>query len=318
MFSSDEPLNLDAAGTITDLSPLFGGKLTVHMKRLDLIHPVLGGNKFYKLKYIIKKIQEEGQTGFITFGGAYSNHIAASALTAKLAGLKSTGIIRGEKYDQLNPTLSFAEKCGMKLVYISRSDYKQRYSEKYQDIISKEFDNLPVIPEGGSNILGVKGASEILNNNDFNYDYYSVPAGSGGTAAGLAISLPAGKKLIVYQVLKAKDIITEKIESFCSEMNLQPVENYEINTGYHFGGFGKFSSELIEFIISFEQQTGVLVDPVYNGKMLFGLFDQIKSGYFPESSKILVINTGGGQGWSGFLQKEAKNCLLNINALLLN
>lgn len=268
-------------------------KLTV--KREDLLHPHISGNKFRKLKYNILRAQEEKKESLLTFGGAFSNHIAATAAAGKEYGFKTIGIIRGEELVNKigdNPTLSFAKSCGMVLKFVTRDEYRLKAEPQFIESLKVEFGDFYLVPEGGTNALAVKGCEEILTPQDEQFTHIACAVGTGGTISGLLNSATREQKVIGFPALKGEGLLDD-ICKFAAQDNL------ELVTDYHFGGYGKVTEELIAFINDFFSKTGIPLDPVYTGKMFFGVIDLIYKGYFPENSNILLIHTGGLQGIEG-------------------
>lgn len=267
------------------------------MKRDDLIHPAIMGNKWRKLKYNLEEAKRNKAETLITFGGAYSNHIAATAAAAKEFGFKSIGIIRGDELNSdSNLTLSEASKNGMKLIFESRIAFrniKNDFSE-----LQKKYPNSYLLPEGGTNELAIKGASEIIGEIDQEYDYLLVPIGTGGTMAGLLQSIGENKILIGVSSLKGSFIHKEFKELI--KNNGIGKTNYTIFDQYHFGGYGKVTDPLISFINEFKASQGIPLDPIYTGKMMFAVTEMMKNDFFPDNSKIIALHTGGLQGIAGF------------------
>lgn len=274
-----------------------------------LIHPTISGNKYRKLKYNLIEAQKLNKSTLLTFGGAYSNHIAAVAAAGKEFGFSTIGIIRGEELtDKIdaNPTLRFAQDCGMRFQFISREAYRDKTSASFIEQLKEEFGDFYLIPEGGTNALAVKGCEEILNEADFEFDYVCCSVGTGGTISGLINSSQPHQKILGFPALKG-DFLREEIAKFASRNNWDLVNNY------HFGGYAKINPELISFINAFKAKYKVPLDPVYTGKMLFGIFDMMKNGYFPKGSKILAIHTGGLQGIEGMNLKLKQKQLPQIS-----
>lgn len=285
--------------------PLQGkGDIQLYLKREDLIHPYISGNKFRKLKYNIRDAKLTEKQTILTFGGAYSNHIAATAYACKENGLDSIGIIRGEELEDKirgNPTLSFAQSCGMRFLFVTREAYRKKSNPIFLKKLKDQFGDFYLIPEGGTNELAVKGCEEILNSEDAIYNYICTCVGTGGTISGIINAAKRHQKILGFPALKG-DFLKQDIRKFAKK------ENWELLTDYHFGGYGKINTELITFINKFKSDYGIPLDPIYTGKMMVGIFDLIKSGYFPENAKILVIHTGGLQGIAGMnLKLERKN-----------
>ncbi len=263
--------------------------------REDLNHPFVSGNKWWKLKYNLEEAQKLGHDTLLTFGGAFSNHIYATAAAAKDVGLKSIGIIRGEKNLPLNPTLEFAESCGMQLHFVSREDYRKKTESHFVDQLKNRFGNFYLIPEGGTNALAIKGCAEFAKEKIRPIDctHVCLPVGTGGTMAGLISGLEGKPKVVGFSVLKGGSFLKDEIESL---LGSSTHHNWEIQSDYHFGGYAKQTPELIDFIGKMKQEHNLALDQVYTGKMMFGIFDLIKMGSFNRGSIVLVIHTGGLQG----------------------
>jgi len=267
------------------------------VKRLDLIHPLISGNKFFKLKYNIQAAKLAGYNKLLTFGGAFSNHIHAAAEAARQEGLSIVGVIRGEETLPLNPTLHRAKECGMELYYLSRSIYRDKASPGFIANLRDKFGEFYLIPEGGTNTLAIKGTQEILQENDFDADIISCSIGTGGTMTGIIASAKKHQKVWGFSSLKGA-FIHEELSSLISKESIAPKCQYEIFTDYHFGGYGKHKPELLSFIKEFYHTNHIPLDPVYTGKMMYGVFHRLN--HIPEGSKILCIHTGGLQGIEGF------------------
>ncbi|GEP49368.1 1-aminocyclopropane-1-carboxylate deaminase [Flavobacterium noncentrifugens] len=269
--------------------------VALFIKREDLIHPFISGNKYRKLKYNLLRAKSEKKKKLLTFGGAFSNHIAAVAFAGKEQGLETIGIIRGEELAEKasqNPTLQFAKDCGMQLEFVSRADYRLKSETGFLDKLSAQFGDFYLIPEGGTNAFAIRGCEEILTQKDAEFDFICCAVGTGGTISGLISSAKPHQKVLGFPALKA-DFLQEEICKFA------PDGNWELVKGYEFGGYGKISEELILFINDFKARTNVPLDPVYTGKMAFGVIDLIQKGYFSKGSQILMIHTGGLQGIPG-------------------
>lgn len=259
------------------------------IKLEDLNHPTISGNKWWKLKYNLEEAVQLGHHTLLTFGGAYSNHIYATAAAAQELGLKSIGIIRGEETLPLNPTLSFAKSIGMHLHYVSREKYRTKTEESFVTNLHDLFGDFFLIPEGGTNELAVKGVTEFAKTLGDDFDYLCCAVGTGGTLAGLINGTSPSKKIIGFPVLKDGEFLKEEIE----RLLLKPHTNWKLNTNYHFGGYAKKPQELIEFMKSFELKHGIKLDPVYTGKMVYGILHLIILRYFLKGTCILVLHSGG-------------------------
>lgn len=267
------------------------------LKRLDLIHPHISGNKFYKLKYNLQHAKQLGQDTLITFGGAFSNHIAATAYAAHYFGFNSIGIIRGEELadQRLNHTLATASQFGMQLEFINRQDYRNKEQPDFLAELQSRFPNAYIIPEGGTNSLAIQGCKEILSEQDRqNYDVICCAVGTGGTITGLIESSHFNQNILGFSALKG-DFLTHDVA------HLTAKNNWKIIDEYCCGGYAKTSAQLIEFIQFFEKQYQIPLEPIYTGKMLFGIFDLIEKAYFPPHTRILAIHSGGLQGRQNLL-----------------
>ncbi|MDR7212498.1 pyridoxal-phosphate dependent enzyme [Flavobacterium piscis] len=273
----------------------FSNNISLTIKREDLIHPFVSGNKFRKLKYNLIQAKAENQTTLLTFGGAFSNHIAAVAFAGNEQGFKTIGIIRGEELldkTEENPTLRFAQENGMKFEFVSREEYRIKNDFSFLEKLKQKFGDFYLVPEGGTNELAVKGCEEILTKEDAVFNYVCCAVGTGGTISGLINSALPNQKILGFPALKG-DFLTDEIRIFAQK------DNWNLISDYHFGGYGKINLELIEFINTFFEENKVPLDPIYTGKMVFGVIDLIRKNYFPEHSKILLIHTGGLQGIEG-------------------
>jgi len=272
------------------------------IKRLDQVHPKASGNKFYKLKYNLQEARNQGKSTLLTFGGAYSNHIYATAAAAEYVGFKSIGIIRGEETLPLNPTLEAAESHGMDLQYVSRSAYRNKKEKGFIENLKKEFGDFYLIPEGGTNAFAVSGTAEILTTADSRYSHICTSIGTGGTFSGLASSIRQDQELIGFSSLKGK-FIHDEIHSLLRQFQIHPKGKIKILNQYHFGGYGKYNDDLVDFIRWFYKKFQIPLDPIYTGKMVYGVLDQIKTKLIPSGAKILLLHTGGIQGLAGFNQR---------------
>jgi len=266
---------------------------TVDVLRLDLLHPAVSGNKWFKLKEYIKAAKAEGKTALLTFGGAYSNHIVATAAAAQLTGMKSVGVIRGEETKVPSHTLLAAKNHGMQLCFVSREAYRGK-AVPTEVFLKHNRNDICTIPEGGYGALGVQGASSILYQNETNfYTHILCAVGTGTTLAGLIKAASPQQKIIGIPVLKNAFSLQQEIQ------NLLPREKhdaFELLWDYHFGGYAKYTADLLNFMNEFYGQTKIPTDFVYTGKAFFAAFDLMKKNYFPPGSRLLLIHTGGLQG----------------------
>lgn len=276
------------------------------IKRDDLVHPLISGNKWYKLKYNLQAASDKNYNTLLTFGGAYSNHVYATAAAGKLFGFNTIGMIRGEEHLPLNPTLSFARSQGMKLFYVNRSDYRDKYGEEFIKSLKSKFGRFYLIPEGGTNKLAVKGASEIVSNLNDRFDHYCCACGTGGTIAGIISGLKTGGSVLGFSVLKGSGFLVDEVNKLINDKETSNPVEWKINLDYHFGGYAKINKQLVEFIDRFQNVNQILIEPVYTGKMLFGIYDLVAKDFFKEGTSILAIHTGGLQGLDGMRDKIRK------------
>ena len=247
--------------------------VTLTMKREDLLFPMLSGNKFRKLKYNLERAREMGYQTLLTFGGAYSNHLHATAAAGRHFNFRTIGLVRGEELRgmPLNQTLAYARDNGMQLVFISREMYRKKSEPSFLDSLQEQYGPVFILPEGG---------------------HVCCPVGTGGTLAGLARSAFPGQQVLGYPAIRATGLEAEL-------SNWIPGDHWQLVNDFHFGGYGKVTRDLIEFINGFRGATGVALDPVYTGKMIFGILEGVRRNDYPDGSRILAIHTGGLQGNAG-------------------
>lgn len=267
--------------------------------RLDLIHNEISGNKWFKLKYNLEQAKKVNKSTIITFGGAFSNHIAATAVACKLAELKSIGIIRGEELSASNPTLSFAKQNDMELLFVSRDEYSQKNDGAYVSRLRYMYPDAFIIPEGGDNFLGQKGCEEILTEETNSYHSIFCAYGTGTTYRGISKSLQPHQELKVINVLNFE---ASAIEPQTSILN-----------SYHFGGYAKHKPELLEFKTWFERTYQIELDYVYTAKLFFAAFDLMKQEKLDKQKQILIIHCGGLQGNKGYEQRYNLNPKRQVN-----
>lgn len=289
----------------------FSSSCSLYIKREDLIHPIVSGNKYRKLKYNLLQAKAEFKTTLLTFGGAFSNHIAAVAYAAKQNGFESIGVIRGDELEHKineNQTLEFAKNCGMKFEFVSREAYRMKEEYSFIENLKQKFGDFYLLPEGGTNNLAVKGCGEILSSVDEKFDYICCAVGTGGTISGIINCSKSSQQVLGFPALKG-DFLRKDIRKFVTK------SNWELICDYHFGGYAKVDSDLIQFMNTFYKETKIQLDPIYTGKMLFGVMDLIQKNYFTRDSKILVVHTGGIQGIQGMniKLKNKKLPLINYN-----
>ena len=278
-------------------------KISLFIKREDLNHPHMSGNKWHKLKYNLQNAINEDKGTLLTFGGAYSNHIYAVAAAGKIFNLRTIGIIRGEEHLPLNPTLSFAVENGMQIYYIDRKSYRKKESSEIINQLQEKFGDYYLLPEGGTNELAVKGCSEIISKIDIDFDYICCPCGTGGTLAGLISGLNGNKFALGFAVLKGASFLKDNVNSLLKNFNESSFLNWHVNLDYHFGGYARTNSILLDFVNRFTSITKILVEPIYTGKMLFGIYDLAEKGCFEEGSQIIAVHTGGLQGLKGLTSR---------------
>lgn len=266
--------------------------IELYIKREDVLHDEISGNKFRKLKYNLEEAKRQGKSRLLTFGGAYSNHIAAVAAAGRDYGFETIGVIRGDelalKYQE-NPTLKKAMQDGMQFYFATRTQYRDKMNVVFLEKLQQQFGDFYVIPEGGTNQLAVKGCEEILTEEDEVFDFICCAVGTGGTISGIINSLQTHQKALGFPALKG-DFLFDDIQPYVKN------QQWDLILDYHFGGYAKVSDELRLFIKEFNQKYLITLEPIYTGKMAFGVLDLISKGKFPEKSKILIIHTGGLQG----------------------
>lgn len=268
----------------------------LYIKRDDLIHPTVSGNKWRKLKYNLLEAQATGKDAILTFGGAYSNHLYATAAAGNALGLKTIGIVRGlELEGRENATLQFCLDQGMQLHYVTREEYRQRHSEAYLKQVVGRFGHAYLIPEGGTTAFALKGVAEMVDEIVTQLgkipDFISTAAGTGGTAAGI---MSAGANALAFSALKGGDFLKEDIYRLIKECKAPG--NLTLLTDYHFGGYAKWNHELLVFMHNFRAEFDIQLEQVYTAKMFYGLFDLIQNGYFRAGTTIVALHTGGLQG----------------------
>jgi len=264
----------------------------------------MSGNKWHKLKYNLQEARKQGNDTLLTFGGAYSNHIYAVAAAGKIFNYKSIGIIRGEEHLPLNPTLSFAKDIGMKIYYLDRTSYRKKYTLGVINQLQKKFGDFYLLPEGGTNDFAVKGCSEIISKINIDFDYVCCPCGTGGTLAGLISGLNGDKFALGFAVLKGASFLKENVRSLLQNSKRNSLKNWDVNLDYHFGGYARTDSVLLDFVNRFTSHTKIPIEPIYTGKMLFGIYDLASKGFFKEGTHIIALHTGGLQGLKGLSERR--------------
>ena len=283
--------------------------IQLYVLREDLIHPEISGNKWRKLKYNLREAKNQGLNKIVTYGGAYSNHIAATAAAGRSFGIETIGIIRGEETLPLNSTLQSAANNGMKFKYVSRNFYREdKYNALFLEGLKNEVGDFYLVPEGGSNAFAVKGCTEIKNNITVDFDVIACACGTGGTIAGIVASLDNSKEIIGFPALKGGGFLVNDIHRLLNEYSLKfdvAIENnnWKLNTDFHFGGYGKINNELVNFVNEFNYKHNIPLDLIYTGKMMFGIYQTIKTTNQLNGKKIVVVHTGGLQGNKGFEER---------------
>jgi 1-aminocyclopropane-1-carboxylate deaminase len=288
---------------------------TFWIKRDDLIDPIVSGNKWRKLKYNVEKAQHQKSKGILTFGGAFSNHLIATAEACQIHGLKSVGIVRGDELTkESNDTLSMCAEYGMDLRFVSRSDYKKRNENDYLYQLRDQFSQFYIVPEGGANFYGAIGCQEILQETPNNFDRVYLAGGTGTTAVGVLSGVPENTKVHLVSALKGDFLADEVLKGlqklFYNEA--ESVSSYKqlvLSTDHHFGGYGKVNQELLDFINDFYKQTEIPLDPIYTGKAMYALMQDYKDGMISQDETCLFIHTGGLQG-----AKKWRNELLFVSS----
>ncbi len=292
---------LEKSFSPSPLSPINDPLLIQHgielwLKRDDLLHPIISGNKWRKLKYSLNDALKLGKDTIISMGGAHSNHLHALAFTGKLLNIKTHGFIRGEQPEKLTGTLKDLQDWGMQLSYISRSAYRElrHYHDRFS--LPGLKPNEYWLPEGGSSVLALQGVDELVKEIDQPYDLLCAPCGTGATLAGLINATPNNTSILGFAALKNASFLMNDVNALLPA----PHFNWQINLNYHFGGFAKTKPELFEFIKRFTEITGIVLEPIYTGKMMYAIYDLISKHTFTPGKRIIAIHTGGLQGLRGF------------------
>ena len=286
--------------------PLFSAKnISVAIKRDDLIHPFISGNKWRKLKYNISAIKKLNSSGILSFGGSYSNHIHALAYACFHHKIPCVGIIRGEAEYANNFTLSCAKTWGMQLHFVDRKTYRRRNDEDYIAELQAQFPSYVIVPEGGSNHLALAGVGEVMTelNQQTQFDTLLAPVGSGGTIAGLIKADNNQHKLLGIAVLKQQGYLTQAVNDLLGSHS-QQLTHWKILEQFHRGGYAKFSSTDVQRLLTFKQHCHIPFEPVYSGKMILALLDLVESGYFPAGHRVMLLHTGGLQGLAGLTERN--------------
>lgn len=286
--------------------------ISLFVKRDDLIDPDISGNKWRKLKYNIALCVSKKKDGILTFGGAYSNHLVATAAACLQEGLKSIGLVRGEELNpESNPTLQRCSELGMELVFISREEYAIRNDKAYHETLGADYPQYQLVPEGGANYYGMVGCQEILSEIDTPFDHVFVAQGTTTTSCGVSFGLKENQNVHVVPVLKGFDAFGEMkailSKTGIDEETIDDLMNRVVVHGEsHFGGYAKYTPELIQFIRDFYRDYGLMLDPIYTGKAMFALMEALESSKY-DNSTVLFIHTGGLQGIAGVEKSLGEN-----------
>jgi 1-aminocyclopropane-1-carboxylate deaminase len=275
--------------------------ITLFVKREDLNHPHASGNKWWKLKYNLETAVQQGYQTVLTFGGAYSNHIYATAAAANMVQLKSIGIIRGEENHPLNHTLSFAKEQGMHVHYVSREAYRQKEASSFLDLLRDKFGSFYLIPEGGTNLSAIRGVAEFARQltQEVMFDYVCLPVGTGGTLAGMVAGLDGAAEVMGISVLKNGAFLKQTVEEWLQKFSKQPYGNWSVETSYDHGGYAKTTPDLLTLIAQMNTHHNLPLDTVYTAKMVWAVLDLLQKGRFKSGSTVLMLHTGGLQGLLG-------------------
>ena len=274
------------------------------MARDDLTHLELPGNKWRKLKCNLREADRLGHDTLLTFGGAYSNHLAAVAAAGRLTGRRTVGVVRGEElaHRPLNPTLTRAAADGMQLQFVDRAAYRRRQEPEFVAELLRTTGPAYVLPEGGSNALALPGCAELVQELQTltDFDTLCVACGTGGTLAGLLTGLQGQQEALGFAALKGADFLRQDIDQLTKTGTGHTYANWKLRTDYHGGGYARLTSELRQFIREFQHRHNILLDPIYTSKMMVGIFNLLAKGYFRRGSTVIAIHTGGLQAWDGF------------------
>lgn len=264
----------------------------LYLKRDDLVHPDIPGNKWRKLKYNIAAAQAQKATSLLTFGGAYSNHIRATAAAGHHFGFRTIGIIRGERHLPLNPSLDYATRMGMHLSYLDRTSYRNKTSPEVLDGLREMFGDCYLVPEGGSNAHALAGCKELPQEIPIDFDVICCACGTGGTLAGIAAGLMPGQHALGFSVLKGGTFLGGDVAKLQEQALGKQTGNWSIECDFHMGGYARRTRELDEFIESFERRHGLRLDWVYVAKLMYGVFSLVEQGRFPRGTTLIAVVTG--------------------------
>jgi len=277
---------------VTEIADERLGGIRLLLKRDDLLHPEVPGNKWRKLKYNLAAAREQGHGTLLTFGGAYSNHLRATAAAGRLLGLRTVGVVRGERHLPLNPVLSACVRDGMTLTYLDRATYRRQRDPDVVAALRAAWGPFYLLPEGGSNALAVRGCAELGAEVGAAADVVCCPVGTGGTLAGLAAGLPAGGRALGFAVLKGATFLDGEVRRLQAAAGVGDSGNWSLEHGYHFGGYAKTTPQLLAFAADFTARHGIVADRVYVAKMLAGIYDLAAAGRFAPGATVLAVKTG--------------------------
>jgi 1-aminocyclopropane-1-carboxylate deaminase len=288
------PFELRLPSPLSELQDdrLSGAGLRLFLKRDDLINPEIPGNKWRKLKHNLEAARCQGYDTLLTFGGAHSNHIRATAAAGRIFGFGTVGMIRGEEHLPLNPSLARAVNHGMRLGYLDRATYREKMRPDVIDRLRRQFGRFYLLPEGGSNALAVRGCAEVPGEIGRQFDVICCACGTGGTLAGIAAGLSGGQRALGFSALKAGEFLSGDVDALQREAYGRGFKDWSIEYGFHFGGFAKRKPALDQFIVDFENRHGLTLDWVYVAKMMYGIYDLAARGIFRPGSVMVAVITG--------------------------
>jgi 1-aminocyclopropane-1-carboxylate deaminase len=270
-------------------------EISLKLVRDDLLHPMISGNKWWKLKYALLHAAEEQIPNLVTFGGPYSNHILAVAAAGHLFGFQTIGIIRGDEPRSLNPALAQAKEWGMQLKVVSRDSYRQKNDPEYLVQLKSKWGPCLILPEGGTSPFAIRGTGEMVSRLKFPYDFLCCPVGTGGTMAGMVVRAKTNTEVIGFSALKNGSFLGVEVERLLQGYEVSNTR-WSINTEFHFGGYARSDVALRSFCESFQSSQGVALDLVYTGKMLFGIIELVRRGFFDQGTRMVAWHTGNAQG----------------------
>jgi 1-aminocyclopropane-1-carboxylate deaminase len=295
VVASVRPIDLRLPSPLEELRDdrITAAGLRLFLKREDLISPDIPGNKWRKLKYNLEAAQKHGDRALLTFGGAYSNHIRATAAAGYYFGFETVGVIRGEEHLPLNPSLEYAVRHGMRLAYLDRATYREKMSPEVIAMLRRRFGEFWLLPEGGSNAGALRGCAEIPGEIARGFDLACCPCGTGGTLAGLAHGLGPGQRALGFSALKGGEFLSREVAALQREAFGAASGNWSIEYGFHFGGFARRSPALGQFVADFKERHALSLDWVYVARMMYGIFALAQQGGFPAGTVIMAVITGG-------------------------